>query len=71
VNGKEQTALILDDFGLVGRRDEFLDGQWMNIEIFLQIGDVITLWVFKINPGYFFVFEVFHFLLTSKPALGW
>lgn len=65
MDGKEQAAVILDDFGLIGRRDELLDRQRMDVEVFLQIGDIILLRIFKIDPDYFFVFDDVHLFFSQ------
>jgi len=63
MDGKEQTVVVLDDFGLIRRRDELLYRQRMDIEILLQIGDVVAFRVLEIDPGYFFVLDNSHLSL--------
>lgn len=51
VNRKKQTAVVLDDFGLIGWGDEFFDSQRVDIEVFLEVRYVVFLRILKINPG--------------------
>lgn len=60
VNGKKQTAVVLDDFGLIGWRDQLFDSQRVDVEVLLKIGDIILSGVFKINPSDLFVLNGFH-----------
>jgi putative membrane protein insertion efficiency factor len=50
MDGKEQAAVILHDFGLIGRRDKLLYRERMDVEILLQIVDIVVLRVFEIDP---------------------
>ena len=50
VNGKKQTPVVLDDFGLIRRRDQLLDGEGMDVEVLLEVRDIIRTWVLEINP---------------------
>jgi len=40
VDGEVEAVVVVDRLGLVGGRDEFLDGEWMDIEVFLEVADV-------------------------------
>ncbi len=48
---EEQAVLVLHGLGLIGRRDQLLDGEGMNVEILLQIGDIGGLRIQEIDPG--------------------
>lgn len=60
VDGKEKTSVVLDDFRLIGRRDEFLDGEGMDGKILLKIGDIFVVRVVEINPGNLMEFHLVH-----------
>lgn len=50
VDGKEQTTVVLDDFGLIGGGDQLLDGEGMDVEVLLEVRDIIRTRVLEINP---------------------
>ncbi len=50
VDGKKQTTVVLDDLGLIGRGDQLLDGEGMDIEVLLEVRDVIRTRVLEIKP---------------------
>lgn len=50
VDGKKQTPVVLDDLGLIGRGDQLLDGEGMDIEVLLEVRDVIRTRVLEIKP---------------------
>ena len=50
VDGKKKTPVILDDFRLIGRRDELFDGEGMNGKVFLKIRDVFVMRTFEVDP---------------------
>ena len=57
---QEKTALILDDFGLIGRGHELLDSEGMDIEVLLEIGDVLITRIFEIDPGHLLESDLMH-----------
>lgn len=60
VHGKEQAAVVLDDFRLIGRRHQLFDSKRVNIEVLLEIGNIILIRIFKINPCQMLVLDGFH-----------
>jgi uncharacterized protein (DUF779 family) len=60
MNRKKQTPIVLNDFGLIGRGDQFLDSEGVDIEVLLEVGDIIRSWVLEINPRKVFVLYRFH-----------
>lgn len=70
VDRKKQTAVVLNDFGLIGRCHQFFYRQRVDIEMFLEIGDVGGFRIFKINPGEIFVLDgFFHVYFFVSPLL--
>lgn len=63
---EEEAVLVLDDLGLVRRRDELLDGQGMDVEVFLQVGDIVVLRILKIDPGDVLVLDGFHVCFSIR-----
>lgn len=60
VDGKKKTPVILDDFRLIGRRDELFDGEGMNGKVFLKIRDVFVMRIFEVDPGDLMEFHLMH-----------
>ncbi len=60
MNRKKQTTIVLNDFGLIGRGDQFLDSEGVDIEVLLEVGDIIGTRVLEINPRKVFVLYRFH-----------
>lgn len=50
MNGKKQTTVVLNDFGLIGGGDQLLDGEGMDVEVLLEVRDIIRTRVLEINP---------------------
>ena len=48
MNSQKETVLILNHLGLVGRGDQLLKGEGVNIEVLLEIGDIILTNIQKI-----------------------
>ncbi len=71
VDRKKQTAVVLDDFRLVGRRDELFYRQRMDVEVLLQIGDVVILRVFEIDPRDASVSDGFHRISLFLCVVPW
>src|SRR6185369_3238054 len=58
---KKQAVFILHDFRLIRRGNEFFDRQRMDIEVLLEIRYVVSVRIFEIDPGDFFVLKLLHF----------
>ena len=60
VNRKEDALVVLQHSGLIRRSDEFFENDWMDIKIFVDIGNVVLGRRLKINPRESFVREGSH-----------
>ena len=60
VDGEKKTPIVLDDFWLIGRRDELFDGERVDGKAFLEIGNIFVVRILEVDPGDLMEFHLMH-----------
>ena len=57
---EKKASVILDYFRLIGRRDQLFDGEGVDGEAFLEIGNILVVGILEVNPGDLMEFHLMH-----------